>query len=166
MTVIVANRRVMAADSACSVGEVRFDVKKVHPVRGCLVGMSGDSRWENAFLGLFQKHGPTYFPPNEMPTFGEDEPSFDALVVTPDGMLLNYDSYFSMNIVESPAMSVGAGALAAMAVLEHIGNSDDESIEAACLAAAKSCNGCAPPVNVYLIDDAAHTLPKTRKKRQ
>jgi ATP-dependent protease HslVU (ClpYQ) peptidase subunit len=134
MTTIVVRHGRMAADSRLTVssdagGDRMFSVKKIFRLKnGCLVGASGENgpglvffRWADENLG---KNGlPLYSDisrPDVIETNTENDDLF-ILVLTPEGQLVQYDSYWVPEIIDLDAnygfYAIGSGAKAAMGAM-------------------------------------------------
>lgn len=105
MTVIVANRSVMLADTRILVGNVHYDDCKIAAVvlkrRKFLISTAGDGRDGDLYLAHFRRYG------FRTPAEGYDE-EFEALVLSVDG-LYYVDSGGSAGVVRRGWFAIGSG---------------------------------------------------------
>jgi hypothetical protein len=133
MTVIVANRELMAADSLLTGGGAPVRTRKIFRVHGHLFGVCG--HWEDCqrFLQFLRSGG------KDRPKF-TDEDTFCALELHPKGL-----NYWSSACIPTPLddtfYAIGSGAPAALGAME-MGASPRKAVEVAC----KYEEHCGPPV--------------------
>ncbi len=141
MTTILADYKLglMVADSNATDGDRVWKIKKVHRIKGALIGLAGVMSEGQAFLewyrGDIEKKAPVF-------EFGEST----ALVLDEFGLF-----YFDMNTlgltkVPGGIESAGSGSVAAICAYEALGFKDPtRAVRIAC----KHDNGSRGPVRTY-----------------
>lgn len=127
MTVIVANRDIMAADRQTTHGDQKFHSTKIFKIRRSLFGMAGDAVQCEEFINW--KRG------------GERPEEFDELEVlelTPHGLYAYICSSSRMKI-DDGFYAIGSGSQAALAAM-HLGLSPVQAAEIA-IKIDPSCGG-------------------------
>lgn len=111
MTTIAANRQCMAGDRRVTLGEVRYNTKKIKRIGDMIVGGAGSGtaiikffRWVEAGCDL-----------DDTPRLAKDE-EFDAIILTATGLEF-WNQDFSPDAMEDDAFAIGTGNQAAMAAM-------------------------------------------------
>lgn len=124
MTIVATDGQAMWADSQLTQGSLKFvGYKKIEKIHNCLVGCAGDYGSMMAFFDWFRNGADR----DDLPKLD----SLEALVVTPNGVVWEYDSECNCyEIVEKYAV-IGSGSEYALALLDA-GKTVEESVKATC----------------------------------
>lgn len=140
MTTILADAKlgVMVADSNMTDGDRIWKVKKIHRIRGALVGLAGIMSEGQAFLRWFAADD------GKAPEF--EFGGSTALVLDGGGLFLFDENTLGLTKVPGGIESAGSGAVAAIAAYEALGFQDPvRAVRIAC----KHDQGSRPPVRSY-----------------
>lgn len=143
MTVIVANRELMASDSRVTAEDGFFyTAPKIFVAKdGSIVGAAGDagdcSRFVEWAVGGFRA---------AKPKFGED--AVEAIVLRKDGLYYFQPDYPAPERINDPYIAIGIGGQAGMIAMKHL------SDPVAAVEEVFSVNHlCGPPVQVLRLSD-------------
>lgn len=139
MTVVVYSKQwgVMAGDRMSCEGNSKIGTsKKIHKIRGHLVGFSGRADTA-ALLRYWFEEGAK---PEEWPDPYDDDVDASMLVVTPDGTVLFYERFPVPIVMENEFFAIGSGRDFAIAAM-HLGCDPKRSVEVACELDAYCGNG-------------------------
>lgn len=142
MTTIACDRRMMAADSKASAGDIEFRVKKIFrvkrrdPMGSALIGVCGAYDKAMLFIHWYENGAPLY----DRPDLGG---SVTALVLDRSGIYRYEDQGYPIKI-EDDFAAAGTGAPAAMAVMTLNKNPGE-----AVWIATKVDPASGPPVHVH-----------------
>jgi len=139
VTVVVASRREMAADTQWTVHGAVMRAKKIYRVRGALIGISGDVASGLLFVRWYERGCPE----DGVPDLHEE---FGALVLDQAGIFQYDDSCFPMPVF-GDFWAIGSGTPYALAAM-HLEKTPEEAAHVAC-ALDESCGA---PVEVYALD--------------
>lgn len=121
MTVVVATRELMVADTLCCHGNVRSTSHKIHRIsHNEIVGVAGDFSSGLKFVEWYRTKEPADF----------SDLSFDALVLNESG-LFHYDNNLIPMPIMEPFYAIGSGADFAIAALD-LGKSPVDAVKLAC----------------------------------
>lgn len=140
MTTILADTRlgVMVSDSNMTDGDRAWRVRKVHRIRGTLVGLAGTMIEGLAFLDWYRAGMTT--PPDF--AFGDST----ALVLDTDGLWLFDENTDTLARVRAGREAIGTGGKGAMCAYEALGfSSPAKAVRIACV----HDSGSRPPVRTY-----------------
>lgn len=137
MTVIVATRTEMAADSRVSDGGIPlYHTEKISLIRGCLVGVAGDVSNTQKFLAWFRKECPA----DETGMTLDETHDFAGLVLTDKGKLLYYADCVDPDVIQDKYAAIGAGGSYALSAMDF-GKTVAEAVKHACDRAPGMCGG-------------------------
>jgi hypothetical protein len=141
VTTVLADSRLglMVTDSAFSDGTRVWSGKKVHRVRGHLVGLAGTVTQMDGFLAWYKRGG----------DWGDWTFKFDesyALILTPDGLFEFNEKADSLRHIKQGYEAIGSGSMAAVAAHEALEWKDPK--RAVAIACKHDTNSRAP-VRVY-----------------
>lgn len=140
MTTILADRRagVMVADSNMTNGDRRWVQRKVHRLRGALVGFAGSEPEFEGFMAWFRGGM-------------QDVPEFlfadsEALVLRADGLFFFDNNYTELHRIEAGREAIGTGGKGAMCAYEALRFTDPaRAVRIAC----RHDSDSRPPVRTY-----------------
>jgi ATP-dependent protease HslVU (ClpYQ) peptidase subunit len=141
MTTVLADAKlgVMVSDSSISDGTRVWSGKKVHRVRGHLIGLAGSVPQTDSFLAWYKRGG----------DWGKWHFKFDesyALILTPEGLFEFDQKAESLRHVDPGYEAIGSGAMAAIAAHDALCRQDPKkAVQIAC----KHDAGSRPPVRLY-----------------
>lgn len=126
MTTIAWRDGVMAADSLTTGGGVKSRATKLYRLDdGRVVGCAGKYRFGLQFVEALKR--------GELLNLDkEDTDSFHAIVMLPDGSLVEYEDGRTPIRVEDRFYAIGSGTQSALAAM-HCGKTAREAVEIACL---------------------------------
>lgn len=135
MTIIAANRDMMAADSQAVWEGNKFLCDKIFEVNGDCVGTAGDVGKGHSFISWYGDQS------KDRPELGDE---FAALVLTKSGKILQFDGDCYALELKGRFFAVGSGSGIAMGAMAA-GKTPEEAARIAC----KHAEGCGPPVKVF-----------------
>lgn len=140
MTTIVGTHGALVTDSRCADGDQQWLVDKVERIGDALYAAAGDASDAEKFYAWIRrgKRG-------KRPDLDE---SFDALVLTKDGLFLYDKGLYPMKLLNEHA--IGSGAKAARGAL-LAGAAPERAVEIACQVDA----GSSGPVRVFYLEEKA-----------
>lgn len=121
MTTIVCNRQGMAADKRISGGPI-FASTKIFRVNGSLIGIAGNIEQALRFVEWRRT-------PEQKPQFAEQS-GFEALELTPDGMLIYWGAEMVGVEIEDAYYAIGSGSWLALGAM-GMGATPKEAIKVA-----------------------------------
>jgi hypothetical protein len=134
LTVIAFDGTTLAGDRMGSKNPMLFEVRKVHRIRGHLIGWAGKTDAGASFNHWFESGcDPDKYP--KMQERGDD--GVDAIVISPEGRIFLYESGPYPTEVMQRTFAIGSGAEAALAVMA-LGYSAEKAVEIA----SQICAGC------------------------
>ena len=123
MTTIVANKKMMAADTMTTAQDgLKTKDTKLFEVNGDIIGTAGDSQDGLAFINWYKDQT------QEKP---EDLDDFEAMVLTKEGELIYYGDRLLPDIIQDSYYCIGSGSHVAVGAMEH-GASPAEAVATAC----------------------------------
>lgn len=144
MTTILADARLglMVADSNMTDGDRVWKTKKVHRVRGALIGLAGDISQGAQFLAWYANQDDALAPEFDFALSS-------ALVLDSRGLWLFDENTIQLTRVPQGREAVGTGGVAAISAYEALGWKDPvKAVRIAC----RHDNGSRPPVRSYRLN--------------
>ena len=149
MTVIAWDGEFMAGDKRTNFGGMHATTTKVHRLPdGSLIGCAGNTAQIAEMIEWVARGCDA----EKLPT-GQRDPKdcVSALVVRPDGTVLQYENTPNPIVIENGRWAIGSGRDFAWAAM-HLGKSAKEAVELACLLDLNCGNGC----DVLSLKEAKH----------
>lgn len=152
MTVIAWDGKTLAADKRSSFGGMHATVTKLYRINGSLVGCAGGSA-QNAEMRVWFSAGcdAKLFPEPQR----DSDKCVSMLVVSPDGVLRQYENSPHPFIVENKLWAIGSGRDFALAAM-HLGLPADRAVEVAC---ALDCT-CGNGIDTLTFETPAADAPR------
>lgn len=152
MSVVAVKDGIIAADSGCSGGNLKFGIRKLVCKDNIAVGWTGNWIDGKTFSEWYLAGANIDEPPRFHNREGHTPPvDFLALVLRPEGWEYWHEWLVpeKQEDVQLPFFAIGSGAMAALAAM-HIGAGAIEAVEIASIYA----DGCALPVEHFTIKQA------------
>lgn len=139
MTVIVASKTHMAADSLVADGDARSNGTKIFKSKKAIIGVAGDYHAARSFVAWYNDRR------KKKPTVKGD---WEALVWTPKEGLEWWDGHLEpMPIEEKEFWAIGSGRDAALAAM-HLSGDPELAVEIAC----KVVVSCGMPTQIMKLE--------------
>lgn len=137
MTTVAWDGRTLAADKQTTFGGLRATTTKVHRINGNLIACAGIAAQIAEFLVWFEAGAK----PADMPASQRDtDKSVDALVVRPDGAVVQYGNTPHPIPIEDRQFAIGSGRDYALAAM-YLGKTAREAVEVAAVFDPSTGNG-------------------------